>query len=172
LSSTLAVSFFSLDSFIVCLALGPLSAGRTFRMRLAATFGIWDGVASLVGAELGGAAVSNADAHQVGSMLVALYGLYVLAMARLAARERSEKMMFVLPVALNVDNLFAGIGFSSEEAGTLFYSAVTIASGAAAFAGLNIGASLARPQRVPERRRTLLAGFGLVSAATIVALIP
>ena len=97
-----------LDSFIVCMAVGLIVDGRS-RLKLAALFGVADGVAFLVAAGLGWQLFSaGASALLTVGMLVAL-ATYLLVVAAGTQRVAARWPVWVLPAVLVFDNLTYGL---------------------------------------------------------------
>jgi len=80
----------SLDNFRASIALGTLPFSRLRAVQVALTFGLWDGLAPLVGVLLGrylGEAIGPI-AEYVGPAVMAAYGLYLLVRACGPTRPR------------------------------------------------------------------------------------
>lgn len=87
-----------LDSFFAGLVAGPLLRSWRGRSCLALGFGLWDGLASWVGACM---------PHQIPDVPTVV--LYVCCVPLLlAGASRSRIWLFALPVLLSLDNLAAG----------------------------------------------------------------
>src|SRR5712691_5724746 len=105
-----------LDSLAVCAGLGTLRPNTVRRRWLALSFGVCDGLASLLGSALGVERLRAALAwcEWFGPALVGGYGLYVLYHAwRCQSLERFPSggwLAFGLPIGLSLDNLVAGVG--------------------------------------------------------------
>jgi hypothetical protein len=157
-----------LDSLIVCLATGLIVDGGS-RLKLAALFGVADGLAFLAGAGLGWQLFSDgASAALTSGMLVAL-ALYLLAVAAGTQRVTAGWPVWVLPAVLVFDNLTYGL-LGDHAAGSLFEQAgvQALSSALLALVGL-LAAAAVRPvierHAAPERvvgGALLLAAAGLV----------
>jgi putative Mn2+ efflux pump MntP len=98
----------STDSLVVAVALAQLFTSIPSRMVLVLLFGVCDGTAVIVGAELGwrlGVSLSS----QVVVLLLAFYGFYVLAVARWRWRAVSRGPAWLLPFMMSLDNLAYGV---------------------------------------------------------------
>ena len=157
-----------LDSLIVCLAVGLIVDGGA-RIKLAALFGVADGLAFLAGAGLGWQLLSEgASAALTSGMLVAL-GLYLLVVAAGAQRVAAGWPVWIVPVVLVFDNLTYGL-LGDHAAGSVFEQAgvQALSSALLALVGL-LAAAAMRPvierRAAPERvvgGALLLAAAGLV----------
>lgn len=118
------------------------------KRRMAVTFGTCDGIATLVGAALGSLVfpVSAAWFHEIGPVLVALYGMYVLATSVGGLWHMpNNRALYFLAMMLSLDNFIAGsaVGGLSVSSAALAAMAGFI-SGVMAFAGCSLGAVLAK----------------------------
>jgi hypothetical protein len=157
-----------LDSLIVCLAIGLIVDGRS-RLKLAALFGVADGLAFLVGAGLGWQLFSDGAATVLTlGMLVAL-ALYLLVVAVGTQRVAARWPVWVLPAVLIFDNLTYGL-LGDHAAGSLVQQAgvQALSSALLALVGL-LAAAAVRPaiehRAAPDRvagGALLLAAAGLV----------
>jgi putative Mn2+ efflux pump MntP len=172
----LALGFFlSLDNFRSSIAIGTIPFSVRRAIQIAVVFGIWDGVAPLVGGVLGhyvGKAI-NPIADYVGPALLGIYGLYLVvgALRKPAPDEIDQPWMtlFGMPLSLSVDNLLAGtglglLGFSPFIPATIFAVMTAVMS----LVGLFIGRFAAR--LIPIRS-DLLSGISLVAAAIILPIV-
>jgi hypothetical protein len=157
-----------LDSFIVCLAIGGIVDGRS-RLRLAALFGVADGLAFLVGAGLGWQLFSNGASTVLTSGALAALAVYLLVVAAGTGSVTARWPVWVLPGALVFDNLTYGL-VGDHAAGSLFQHAgeQALSSTLLALIGLLAAAALrpviehrAAPNRVAGGA-LLLAAAGLV----------
>jgi putative Mn2+ efflux pump MntP len=147
-----------LDSLLVCLAVGALPEGNMRRHRLALSFALCDGLASLIGSVAGVERLRSflPWSEGLGLAAVAAYGIYVLylawrcqglTMSPCAARW----LVFSLPICLSLDNLVAGIG--PEASGVpvgLVALIFGVMSGGLALLGIGVGSALG----AHARRRT------------------
>ena len=114
----------SLDNFRTSVLLGPLRMTRARTVLVALNFGLWDGLAPLLGLVIGhylGDAIGPI-ADYIGPLALLGYGAYLLVRAwRVSASEDDEFeqswTLFGLPLPLSVDNIVAGtslglLGFS------------------------------------------------------------
>jgi len=154
-----------LDSLIVCLAIGSIVDGPS-RLKLAALFGVADGLAFLVGAGLGWQLFSDGKAAVLTSGILVALALYLLVVAAGTRRVVAHWPVWVLPFALTVDNLTYGL--AGEHTGSLLgeASAQALSSGLLALIGLLAAVWL--PRVLPVTRRvaaTRVSGASLLLAA-------
>ena len=169
----LALGFIlSLDNFRASIALGTLPFSRLRAVQVALTFGLWDGLAPLVGVLLGGyfGQAIGLYAEYVGAAVMGGYGLYLLVHSlRSAAPEELDHpwMLFGIPLSLSLDNLLAGtslglLGFSPVFSATILAAITALMS----FVGLCLGRVIGRLIRI---RSDLLSGIALVIMAVVLA---
>lgn len=109
----------SLDNFRTSVLLGPLRMRRARMVLLAVNFGLWDGLAPLLGLVIGhyvGDAIGPI-ADYIGPLALLGYGAYLLVRAwRVPAPAEGEEefeqswTLFGLPLPLSIDNIVAGTG--------------------------------------------------------------
>jgi len=152
----------STDSLIAGVALGPLVSARD-RWLLAALFGLFDGLGTLLGVTA--VPPSAQVAADLIPLAIAAYGIYLIGVSMWARGKVGKPLIYLTPVLLAVDNLFSG-GPDGQAALTVSdLVAATVISAALALAGLWIGSFLASATGLrPER----LAGAGLLVAAAAV----
>jgi len=159
-----------LDSLIVCLAVGFIVDGQA-RFKLAALFGLADGVAFLVGAGLGLQLFSDGTSTILASGAVVVLALYLLVVAAGTRPFAARWTVWALPAVLVFDNLTYGL-FGDHAAGSVFAQAgaQALSSSLLALAGLFAAAAL-RP--VLARRAALdrVAGGALLLAAAGLVLV-
>ena len=159
-----------IDSLLVGIALGPVIRERHRRWTMALAFGVCDGLALLVGFQVGPPArVSLAWCEWAGVVAVGLYGVLVLltaAWGRAAAvAGRVRWFPLILPLVMSLDNLAAG--FAHAEVGAPSSVLVLLPaglSGVLAACGLFLGAAVGGAY--PAWRRWL-AGSALVGVAGV-----
>jgi hypothetical protein len=159
-----------LDSLIVCLAVGVLVDSRS-RLKLAALFGVADGMAFLVGAGLGLRFLSDGASTALTSGAVVALALYLLVVAAGMRTVAASWTVWALPGVLVFDNLTYGL-LGEHAAGSVFEQAgaQALSSAALALVGLLAAAAL-RPAF--EHRATLdrVAGGALLLAAAGLVLV-
>jgi hypothetical protein len=159
-----------LDSLIVCLAVGVIVDGRA-RLKLAALFGVADGVAFLVGAGLGLQLFSVGASTVLASGALVVLALYLLVVAAGTRPFAARWTVWALPGVLVFDNLTYGL-FGDHAAGSVFAQAgaQALSSVLLALVGLLAAAAL-RPAF--ERRAVLdrVAGGALLLAAAGLVLV-
>jgi hypothetical protein len=153
-----------LDSLIACIAIGALVDRRSW-VWLAGLFALADGVAFLIGTGLGVGLLSAAATEVVEMGTLVLLGVYLLVVAAGTAQMTARWAIWLLPLALTVDNL--AFGLAGEQAGTIAGEtlAQTLSSGMLAYLGLFVAVWLPRvlPAKVEATRiagATLLIGAG------------
>jgi putative Mn2+ efflux pump MntP len=160
----------SLDNFRTAVALGAIRLSWARSVRVAVTFGFWDGAAPLVGILVGdylGQKIGS-TADYVGASALAGYGLCLVARACLTAEPEEPDQrwaLFGLPLPLSVDNVVAGtslglLGFSPWIAPPLFGAITMVVS----LVGLQLGRAAAH--FIPVRS-DLVTGVGLVVMAIL-----
>jgi putative Mn2+ efflux pump MntP len=164
----------SLDNFRVSIALGVVPFGLKRAVQVALTFGLLDAIMPLVGLLIGrqiGESVGDV-ADVVGAAALGGYGLY-LVISALRQPEPEELdhpwALFGIPLALSLDNLFAGaslgiLGFSPWFSATVFGAVTVLLS----LVGLQFGRAAARLIRL---RSDLLSGVTLIIAAVALPLV-
>jgi hypothetical protein len=154
-----------IDSFIACMAIGAI-VDRRWRVPLAAAFGVADGVAFLIGAGLGWQLSAGVTEFVEIGTLAALGG-WLLVVAAGTRRAAELWPVWVLPIALTMDNLAYGV--ASDYSGSLVGHAAeqAVSSSLLALAGL-IAAAAVLPRVLPavERRAVAIrfAGAALLLA--------
>lgn len=161
-----------LDSFIVCLGLGTLPSLAPARRPLAASFGVCDAIATWLGAVIGLATAGQLArfADWAGTLLVFIYGLFVLLLALKGSNPgiaRHSRIPYLLAAALSLDNLFCGLHLKPSTALLLDGAFFGMVSGVLALAGLRLGNFLAARQRSHPAR---FSGAMLVGASLALAL--
>jgi hypothetical protein len=153
-----------IDSLIVCMAVGPL-VDRRSRLRLAALFGVADGLAFLIGAGLGWQLFSDGTSGVLQSGILVAVGLYLLVVAAGTQQVASRWPVWVLPGALIFDNLTYGL-VGDHAAGSLLQHAGEQALSSALLALIGLLAAAA-VLTVMERRAapSRVAGGALLLAA-------
>jgi hypothetical protein len=133
-----------LDSLIVCLAIGLIVDGRS-RFKLAALFGVADGVAFLVGAGLGLQLFSEGASMALTTGMLVAFALYLLVVAAGTQRVVGRWTVWALPAVLVFDNLTYGL-FGGHAAGSLLEQAgaQALSSSLLAFVAL-VAAGALRP---------------------------
>ena len=159
-----------LDSFIVCLAVGVIVDGRS-RYKLAALFGIADGVAFLVGAGLGLQFMTERASTIVTTGALVLFAVYLLVVAAGTRPFAARWTVWALPAALVFDNLTYGL-FGDHAASSVFAQAgaQALSSAAMALAGLLLAAAL-RPSFAGRAALDRVAGGALLLAAAGLVLV-
>ena len=151
-----------IDSLIACIAIGALVDTKS-RVRLAALFGLADGVVFLIGAGLGWAFLSGAVAEVVELGALVVLAVYLLVVAAATTQMTTRWFIWALPVVLTVDNLTYGL---AGQTGTLGGEALaqTLSSGMLAYLGLFVAVWL--PRVLPVKAETTrIAGATLLLGA-------
>ena len=152
-------ALFGIDSFAVCLALGPLGLASRRPTRIIMAFGLCDGLALLVGS---GFPLPETYSVALVPVLIVLWIALVLRLMMAEAR-----LLPLLPVLLSADNLLAGM--LGGGAVTLYQAlASALVSAALAAAGLIAGVALA--PRLHHRRLARIAGASWLFASGWIAI--
>jgi manganese efflux pump family protein len=160
----------SLDNFRTALALGALRLRWLRAAKVAAVFGLWDGIAPLVGVALGHywSQAIGSTGDYVGPIALGGYGAYLVVRAwRTPAAEELDQRwaLFGLPLPLSMDNVLAGttlglLGFSPWVAAPVFGVITALLT----LVGLQLGRAATHLIRI---RPDLLTGVALVVMATV-----
>jgi manganese efflux pump family protein len=160
----------SLDNFRTAIALGALQLKRRHAVQVALMFGVWDGIAPLVGILLGSYASDaiGETAEYVGAAALGAYGVYLIAQAWRSAepKEPAQRWQLLgLTLPLSADNILAGtslglLGFSPWLAAPVFGGMTAVM----AFVGLQLGGAASRFIHI---RPELLTGISLLVMATV-----
>jgi manganese efflux pump family protein len=169
---TLGVTL-SLDNFRIAIALGGLKPTLRRSVRTSFIFGLWDGIAPLVGILVGQYLTEKIDstATTIAAVGLGAYGLFVVVRALVSPEDADPDMRWAtrgLPLPLSVDNVAAGAslglaGYSPWLAPALFAMITFVMS----VAGHQIGRTAAR--LIPRIRTDLLTGLAFVAMAALVA---
>ena len=159
-----------IDSLIVCLAIGLLVDGRS-RLKLAALFGVADGLAFLVGAGLGWQLFTDGASAVLTSGLLVALALYLLVVVAGTRRVAARWTVWLLPAVLVFDNLTYGL-IGDHAAGSLFgqAGAQALSSALLALAGL-LAAAAMRPAIEHRAAPNRVAGGALLLAAAGLVLV-
>ncbi len=161
----------SLDNFRMSVVLGGLKPSLLQSVKTSVIFGLWDGLAPLVGILIGHylSAKIDSTATTVAAIGLFAYGLFVVARALLSSEQADPDLRVArwgLPVPLSVDNVAAGtslglLGYSPWLAPPLFAVMTFVMS----VAGHQIGRSAAH--FVPRLRTDLLTGIAFLALAVL-----
>ncbi len=159
----------SLDNFRTSIVLGGLKPTLLRSVKTSFIFGLWDGIAPLVGILIGGYLSNKVDstADMIAAIGLAGYGLFIVARALLSDEHADPDLRFAtrgLPLPLSVDNVAAGaslglVGYSPWLAPVLFGMITFVMS----VAGHQIGRTAAH--FIPRIRTDLLTGIAFVAMA-------
>jgi len=153
-----------IDSFIACIASGAI-VDKRWRLPLAAAFGVADGAAFLIGAGLGWTISAGVtEVLEIGTL--AALGVWLIAVAASTRRVAELWPLWLLPVALTMDNLAYGV--ASDYSGSLLGHAAeqALSSALLALVGLYVAGVLPRVLPAMERRAVAIrfAGAALLLA--------
>jgi manganese efflux pump family protein len=161
----------SLDNFRTSIVLGGLKPTLLRSVKTSAIFGLWDGLAPLVGILIGHFLSDKIDSTSdtIAAIGLGAYGLFVLIRAVLSPEHADPDLRFAtrgLPLPLSVDNVAAGAarglaGFSPWLAPILFGTITFLMS----VGGHQIGRTVAH--FIPRLRTDLLTGIGFVTMAVL-----
>jgi putative Mn2+ efflux pump MntP len=164
----------SLDNFRMSIALGGLKPTLLRSVKTSFIFGLWDGIAPLVGIIVGDYISNKIDstATTVAAVGIGAYGLFVVVRALLKPEHADPDLRWAtrgLPLPLSVDNVAAGAtlglaGYSPWLAPLLF-GVITFAM---SVAGHQIGRTAAH--FVPRIRTDLLTGIAFVMMAVFLSI--
>jgi len=159
----------SLDNFRTSIVLGGLKPTLLRSVKTSAIFGLWDGLAPLVGILVGHYLSDkiSSTADIAAAIGLGAYGLFVLMRALVTTEHADPDLRFAtrgLPLPLSVDNVAAGAalgiaGFSPWIAPLLFGVITFFMS----VAGHQIGRTAAH--FIPRIRTDLLTGLAFVAMA-------
>jgi len=159
----------SLDNFRTSIVLGGLKPTLLRSVKTSFIFGLWDGIAPLVGILIGGYLSNKVDstADMIAAIGLAGYGLFIVGRALLSDEHADPDLRFAtrgLPLPLSVDNVAAGaslglVGYSPWLAPVLFGTITFVMS----VAGHQIGRTAAH--FIPRIRTDLLTGVAFVAMA-------
>ncbi len=162
----------SQDNFRSSIALGPFHRYWRRRLRTAAAFGFWDGVAPLIGILIGSSGRElGSAADYAGSVVLFGYGLYLVVRslrARAVAEPDDPMVLFGMPVSLSLDNLIGGVGLGllgfSPILPALLFATITFVM---SLIGLGLGGAASRLAPI---RPDLLTGIFLLAMGLVLAL--
>jgi len=162
----------SLDNFRISIVLGGLKPNWRTSVKTSFIFGLWDGIAPLVGLILGTVLSERIDstAELIAAAGLAAYGLFLVIRALVSPEDADPDLQWArrgLPVPLSVDNVAAGAslglaGYSPWLAPVLFGVITFVMS----VAGHQIGRAAAH--FIPRIRTDLLTGIAFVAMAVLV----
>ncbi|HTT31109.1 MAG TPA: manganese efflux pump [Solirubrobacteraceae bacterium] len=164
----------SLDNFRMSIALGGMKPTLLRSIKTSFIFGLWDGVAPLVGIIIGGYLSNKIDstADMVAAIGLGLYGLFVVVRALMSDEHADPDLKFAtrgLPLPLSVDNVAAGaslglLGYSPWVAPLLF----GMTTFAMSVAGHQIGRTAVH--FIPRIRADLLTGIAFMTMGVLLGL--
>jgi putative Mn2+ efflux pump MntP len=162
----------SLDNVRIAVVLGGHKPTLRTSIKTSFIFGLWDGVAPLVGLVIGSFLSEKIDstAELIAAAGLAAYGLFVIVRALISPEQADPDLRWArrgLPVPLSVDNVAAGAslglaGYSPWLAPILFGAITFVMS----VAGHQIGRAAAH--FVPRLRTDLVSGIAFVLMAVLV----
>jgi len=159
----------SLDNFRTSIVLGGLKPTLLRSVKTSAIFGLWDGLAPLVGILVGHFLSDkiSSTADIIAAIGLGAYGLFVVVKALISPEHADPDLRFAtrgLPIPLSVDNVAAGAalgiaGFSPWLAPPLF-GLITFA---VSVVGHQVGKTAAH--FIPRIRTDMLTGLAFVAMA-------
>jgi hypothetical protein len=154
-----------IDSFIACMAVGAI-VDKRWRLPLAAAFGLADGTAFLIGAGLGWTISAGVtEVLEVGTL--AALGVWLLVVAAGTRKATELWPVWVLPIALTMDNLAYGV--ASDYSGSLLGHAGEQALSSSLLAVAGLFAAAAVLPRVAPALRSRAVAVRFAGAALVVA---
>jgi hypothetical protein len=158
-----------IDSLIACIAVGALIEAKD-RVRLAALFGLADGVVFLIGAGLGWVFLSEAVSTVVETGALVVLGVYLLVVATATTQLSTRWWIWALPLVLTVDNLTYGL--AGEQTGPLGGEALAQALSSSMLAYLGLFAAVWLPRVFGGKvEATRIAGASLLVGAGALLLV-
>jgi manganese efflux pump family protein len=164
----------SLDNFRMSIVLGGLKPTLLRSIKTSFIFGLWDGIAPLIGILIGHYLSDriNSTADTIAAIGLGAYGLFVVVRALMSSEHADPDLRFAtrgLPLPLSVDNVAAGaslglLGFSPWVAPPLFGTITFLMS----VAGHQIGRTAAH--FIPHIRTDLLTGIAFVAMAVLLGM--
>jgi putative Mn2+ efflux pump MntP len=159
-----------LDNFRTSVVLGGLKPTLRTSVKTSLIFGLWDGVAPVVGLLIGAyftSQIEEGPAEVIGAGGIAAYGLWITVKALRSSEHADVDMKTArrwLPLPLSIDNVAAGAalglaGYSPWLAPFLFAFTTFVMS----VAGHQIGRTIAN--FIPRLRTDLLTGIILLLMA-------
>jgi len=167
----------SLDNFRSSLVLGGLKPTFRESVKTSAIFGLWDGLAPLIGIIIGAFLSTKiaGTADTIAIIGLGIYGLFLIGRA-VTSPERADPDLkwarYGLPIPLSVDNVVGGAalglaGYSPWLAPILF----GVMTFGMSIAGHQIGRTVANVvDFVPRINTDLLTGLGFFALALLAAL--
>jgi hypothetical protein len=146
-----------IDSLIACMAIGAI-VDRRWRLPLAALFGVADGTAFLIGAGLGWTISAGVtEVLEIGTL--AALAVWLLVVAAGTRRMAELWPVWVLPLALTMDNLAYGV--ASDYSGSLAGHTAEQAASSSLLALVGLfAAAVVLPRVLPAiERRTVAIRF-------------
>jgi manganese efflux pump family protein len=163
----------SLDNFRISVVLGGLKPTLLRSVKTSFIFGLWDGIAPLVGIIVGQYMSNRIDstADMIAAVGLGVYGVFVIVRALRTPEHPDPDLRWAtrgLPLPLSLDNVAAGAslglaGFSPWLAPPLFGGVTFVMS----VAGHQIGRTAAH--FIPRLRTDLLTGIAFIAMAALVA---
>jgi putative Mn2+ efflux pump MntP len=164
----------SLDNFRISIVLGGLKPTLLRSVKTSLIFGMWDGLAPLVGIIVGHYLSDRIDstADMVAALGLGTYGVFVVVRALRTPEHPDPDLRWAtrgLPIPLSIDNVAAGAslglaGYSPWLAPALFGVVTFLMS----VAGHQIGKTAA--QFIPRIRTDLLTGLAFIAMAALVVM--
>jgi hypothetical protein len=154
------------DSLIACIAVGAV-VNRRALLPFAALFGVCDGVGFLIGSAFRWS-MPDTTASVVETAVFVALGVYWIVLAIGSRRAARTRWVWILPVALSIDNITFGVIDHSWTTST-WGQAGEQALSSALLASVGILVSLAVVRAIPALQRSRLGMLGFAGAGLIVA---
>jgi len=155
-----------IDSLIACLAVGAVVGPRA-RLPFAALFGICDAAGFLLGSALHWRMPETTASIVATAVFVAL-GVYWVGSAVVSRQASGTRWMWILPVALSIDNITFGL-IDGRWTNSVAGQAAEQALSSALLAGIGLAVSVAITRSIPAVQRNRILANGLAGAALVVA---
>jgi hypothetical protein len=154
------------DSLIACAAVGAVVSRRAW-LPFAAVFGVCDGLGFLLGSALHWS-MPDTTASIVETIVLVALGVYWVVLAVGLRRVSGTRWVWILPVALSIDNITFGL-IDHSWTTSVWGQAGEQALSSALLAGIGILVSITVVRTVPALRRGGVTMLGYTGAALILA---
>lgn len=163
-----------IDSLIACVAIGPM-INRRMLVPLALLFGVGDAAGFLLGTALHWSIPASLGTAAQTSILIALGGYWIATAilskrATLAGlRSTSQWGVWILPLALTIDNITYGLVDGVPAHASVWASATEQAVPSALMAGVGLAIGVGVTGAIPALRGRRALATGISGAAVIAA---
>ncbi len=163
-----SIFVFGADSFIVSVAIAPLVASARHRLYWAASFGMCDAFAVLLGHAYGGFTWGPFVANNASPIYLLCGGVYCLIAAFWNRFRADARLAALLPVLLSLDNLAYGISLPS---GSLVVTSHAVLFGLGSIGMSSLGFYIGKRLRSEQSTRNeTWAGLAMILAGILLAI--